>query len=200
MFPRTLQIHRMLALFLAGFVVLHLASHLFAWGGIAAHNQALDWVRLIYRNPAVETVLVIAILAQIVMGVRLAWARIRQGVSPGWGYLQLGSGAILMIFLFIHPLAALLARTQMGLDTNFYWPAGTLILAPLKYFFYPYYTLALFAIFSHIGCALHFRGKRGAARIMVLAGVVIPAIILPPFTGALFPIELPPAHAAYYGI
>jgi succinate dehydrogenase/fumarate reductase cytochrome b subunit len=195
---RTRQIHRIVAIALGVFIALHLASHAFAWGGIAAHSAALQAVRLVYRNPAIEPLLLTAVALQVVLGLRLALSRWRSGVSGGWGRLQLASGSILAFFLLAHAGAAVSARWLGGIDTNFYWPASTLVLAPLKYGFWPYYVLAVSALLIHVACALHFNGFARMPRLLAMAALPVAITIVLPFSGAIFPVELPDDYRTYF--
>ncbi len=192
------QIHRAFALIIGAFALLHLGNHLMAWGGVDMHTAALKMVRMIYRNPVAETVLIGAVLGQILIGLRLAVRRWQGGVDKGWGRLQLGSGLVLAVFLGAHMGAALSARWLSELDTNFYWPAGTLTLAPLKYGFWPYYLIAVFSFFAHIASALHFQGLTKSARTLVVLGAIAAPIIVLPFSGLIYDIALPAEHLEYF--
>ncbi|MEO9462086.1 MAG: hypothetical protein ABJ242_05055 [Marinomonas sp.] len=194
----TRQIHRIFAAIIGAFVVLHLGNHLLAWGGVDMHTAGLQIVRLIYRNPLSEAVLIAAVTGQIIIGLRLAHACWRTGVDRGWGRLQLGSGLVLAIFLGAHMGAALSARWLSGIDPNFYWPAGTLTIAPLKYGFWPYYLIAVFSLFAHIASALHFHGRAKTARALLTVGTIAAPIVVLPFSGLIYDIALPAEHLEYF--
>lgn len=194
------QAHRWNAAALGVFLLLHFASHLSAWGGIASHSATLEIVRKVYRPALIEPVLLALFAIQIALGIRLAWARRSMRRKGLWHRLQAGSGLVLAVFLVLHVGAALSARLLAGLDTNFYWPAGTLVLFPLKYGFAPYYVIAVSALFVHIGAALHMRGRRQFGKVLALAGPVVGLVIILPFAGVLYPIDLPEEYARYYAL
>ncbi len=197
MTDRIKQIHLWTGAIVAGFLVLHFGSHLTAWGGIALHTQGLALVRSVYRVPVVEALLIAALLLQILLGLCLVIGRIRSGGLGGWGVLQALSGVLLAMFILAHTGASLSARFAYGLDTNFYWPAGTLVTSPMNQYFYFHYTVPICALFAHLGCALRFNGRKRLALCALAAGPVAAAVIVLPFSGALYPIELPASHAAY---
>lgn len=190
-------LHRMTGIGLLAFIGLHFAVHLFALAGPEAHNAALKLVQGLYRNRLVEPLLVLAVLVQVIAGIRLLVQRWGDPEKSAWARFQLASGAYLAMFMINHTIAALYTRYGAGLDTNFWWVSGPLQQPQLKLFFYPYYALAVMAIGIHAGAALHFGGKARAARIVALAGVPIVIAYWASFGGWLFPVDLPPAYHAY---
>ncbi len=194
---RLRQAHRLNAVIVGSFVALHFVTHLLAWGGIAVHTRGLELARMLYRMPVVEAILLAALLAQILTGLWLAFRRIRAGELGKWGILQVASGVLLALFILAHASANLSARFDHGLDTNFFWPAGTLVTSPANRYFYFHYTVPICALFAHIACALRFNGHERFAWRVLLAGPVAALIIVLPFSGALYPIELPDSHRAY---
>ena len=133
---RAKQIHRLIAILLGVFIVSHLIVHLFALAGIEAHVKALNAVQWTYRHPVGEAVLVIAVLTQIVTGVRRLKAKRK---SPDkWAKWQVFSGLYLIMFLMVHTGAALYTHHIFGLETDFYWAAGSMGISPVKYIFWPY--------------------------------------------------------------
>ncbi len=198
--PTAKQAHRNLALFIGLFVLIHFAAHLAAPFGIDSQDGALQAGRTIYQFPLVEVALVGALAAQVVLGIKLLRqikARKRKGF---WHRVQFASGAYLALFIVMHTSAAVGTRLVMGLDTNFYWAAGTLVLAPLKYTFAPYYILAVTALVSHVLAALHFRGPRRWHARMLAVGPLLGIPIVSAYGGAFYAIELPQAHRDYFAI
>ena len=195
--------HRVNASIFVAFIVLHLGTHLAAWFGIGAHGVALDAARRLYRPLVVEAALITLFAAQVVLGFVLLARRVRSGRrngawGGGWGIAQLLSGAYLAYFIVAHVGAALAARNLSGIDTNFYWPAGTLTLDPLRWGFAPYYALALTALGVHLAAALRFRGATRWPRRIAMAGPVLAIAILPPFAGLAYSIDLPPEYRDYF--
>jgi hypothetical protein len=150
----------------------------------------------VYRQPVVETLLLLGVVLQAGSGLRLAfsgWQRRR-----GWlAWLQAGSGAYLALFLLIHVPAVLAGRTVLGLDTNVHFAAAGLQAWPYSLFFVPYYFLAVLAVFVHLGCALARRArpsprKRAAAvAVPMCAGAVLSGIVVAALMGKLYPYAVP---------
>lgn len=186
------KIHRTVAFFLLIFIVLHLGSHLLSLAGPQAHLATLPQIRPLYRGRITEPLLLALLGVQIVLGFMLVWRRHRMGIDAGWGRLQIASGLYIAFFLTMHVSAALFARYGNHLDTNFWWPASTLAHPTLRYFFYPYYFLAVTALFVHIAAALHFHGRHPKLiRAVALTGPVIALLILAGIGGWLHDFRVP---------
>jgi len=196
---RAKQIHRFTAIILGLFIISHLVVHLFAVGGINAHLKALDSVQWIYRNPIGETLLVAAIVVQIVTG----WKRLkakRKSLNK-WAKAQVFSGLYLMGFLIIHTSAAIYTHNVFALETDFYWAAGSMNISPIKYFFWPYYFLAILSLFVHLACALHFGWPRKFGtlkKILPWLGCAIALTIILTFTGLLYDVPITEDVMNYY--
>ena len=90
-----------------------------------------------------------------------------------------------------------------GLETNFYWVAGTLAAPTLNVFFYPYYFLAVFSIFAHVAAAIHFNAAKTInwiPKLLLVLGAIVAIVIVLAFGGSLFEIELPSEYLNYYQI
>jgi len=195
----TKKIHRLTAIILGLFIISHLAVHLFALGGIEAHIKALDAVQWTYRHPIGEAVLVIAILTQIITGLKRLKAKRK---SPDkWAKAQVYSGLYLMVFLFVHTSAAVYTHNIHGLETDFYWAAGSMNISPVKYMFWPYYFAGIMAVFVHFACALHF-GFRGQMtwlkKSLPWIGAVVALAIILPISGAFYDVPILDAVMEYY--
>ncbi len=190
-------IHRSIAVLLGVFTFTHLGVHLFALAGPDAHLRALDAVQWTYRNQVIETLLVIAVLTQIVTGAR----RLRFRNVRGWALAQVISGGYLIVFLLAHTSAALYTHHIFGLETDFYWAAGSMHFDPIRYGFAVYYFAAIVAVFTHLAAALRF-GWSDAPALLPAAlpafGAIIAAAIIAAFWGALYPIDVGPDVEAYY--
>lgn len=198
------RLHRAGAMVVAAFVTVHVINHLAALGGVAAHLRFMEAARLVYRHGAVEAALLLCVTSQAVTGLVLAykgWRR-RSGFTAG---LQAASGIYLALFLLIHVAAVLAGRVLLELDTNFHYAAAGLHAGAARYFFAPYYFLAVLALFAHLGCALVWRVPRaGPARALVLGialagGVVVSGLILAAMLGVLYPYQVPGAYLATWG-
>ena len=193
--------HRILACGLGLFLISHFAIHLTAIGGAELHLNVLDKFQGVYRNLLIEPLLFLAIVTQIFIGAKLVWRRWKQPAKGFWGWAQILSGFYLIFFFILHTSAALSTRYLVGLDTNFYWAAGTLNVGALKYFFAPYYFLGVLSVFTHLAAAIYFgwsgKGKI-ASKLILLLGVIIASLIVCAFGGVFYDISLPPDYIDYY--
>lgn len=192
------QAHRNLALFIGLFVLIHFTTHFVALGGVEAHTEALGIARLIYQFPLIEIALVVALAAQVLLGFKLLGVIRKRKMKGMWHRVQYLSAAYLAYFIVMHTAAALITRLFIGLDTNFYWAAGTLGIDPIRYGFTPYYILAVTAVFSHILAALHFRGPRKWHGPALAAGPLVGLCFVLGFGGAFGEVELPLEYLDYY--
>ena len=191
--------HRVSAVLLAIFLAAHLLNHVAGLWGVAAHIAFMDGARLVYRSPALEPLLLAAVLVQTVTGVeqlRAGWGT-RRGF---WQRAQAASGLYLAFFLANHTFWVLVARLGYGLDSNFYLAATFLTISPLPILFAPYYALGVFSLFAHLACAAHFRlrGRTGerVGQALFACGAVLAGVIVTTFMGAFYDIHLPPAYRA----
>ncbi|MFU7529157.1 hypothetical protein [Qipengyuania sp. ASV99] len=198
MLRSAVQAHRTLAAFLLIFIVLHFASHFAAIGSIAGQSATRRATGLIYQFPLIEAGLIAGLAAQIALGITLLRRIARRKRKGAWHWLQFASGAYLAIFIVNHTASAVITRLIIGLDTNFYWPAGTLLLAPLKYGFAPYYVLAVTSLCSHLLTALHFRRPARWHAFALMLGPIAGCAIVAAYAGMLYPIELPREYLEYF--
>jgi hypothetical protein len=197
--------HGLSALLLAAYTLVHIVNHLVGLAGIEAHTAFMHSFRSVYRNPAIEAVLVGAVALQIYSGLTFVvrgWKQ-RQGLMP---WLQAGSGAYLAFFFLNHVGAVLFGRFALNLDTNFYFAAAGFYVPPFQFFFAPYYFLAVLALFTHLGFALYWQlhAKSQAARVAAVAlpasvGFVVSLLIVLSLAGVFYPVQVPPEYKAVYG-
>lgn len=119
----------------------------------------MDRLRLLYRNAVVETLLLGAVVVQIVSGGMLV-ASLRGRTSSFFEKLHIWSGLYLAIFLLIHVGAVLTGRLILELDTNFYFGVAGLNSFPINLFFIPYYALAILSSFAHMASIHSKKMKR----------------------------------------
>ncbi len=189
--------HRAGAFLLGAFIISHLAVHVMAYGGPEAHLAALETVQWIYRNPLGESLLVLIIVSQIITGAR----RLRFRNVTGWARVQVISGGYLLIFLLMHTSAALYTHHIFGLDTDFYWAAGSLHFDPIRWGFAIYYMAAIIAFFAHIAAALHFGWPKTPPQFLkslCIAGGIVGIAIIWVFWGMIYPIDIGPDVERYY--
>lgn len=186
-------LHRTSAKLLALFIALHLVGHLAGLAGVAAHQSVLDALRLVYRRPVVEALLLGCVVFQAGSGLGLLW-RGRARCQGAIDWLQRLSGAYLGLFLAIHVGAVLQGRAQ-GLDTNLHFAAAGMQVPPWPWFFGPYYFLAVSALGAHVGCALYWNLPPAVrARVLalsVLAGLLLAACLVTLLAGGFHALEVP---------
>lgn len=200
------KLHALSAVLIVAFLSLHIANHLAGLAGVATHIAFMEAARPIYRLPAVEVALISAFALQLASGLALAvrgWKR-RQGLVA---WLQAGSGIYLAFFIVVHVGSVLFGRGALDLNTNFYFAAAGLHVAPFRLFFAPYYFLGVVALFTHLACAAywHTQGRSRIARILMLAipcviGVGVSLLILLSLAGALYPVDIPARYKATYAL
>jgi succinate dehydrogenase/fumarate reductase cytochrome b subunit len=200
------KLHALSAVLIAAFVSVHIANHLAGLAGATTHIAFMEAARSVYRLRVLELALLSCIAFQIVSGLTLfvrGW-RQRHGFVP---WLQSISGAFLAFFLIVHVGSVLFGRAALDLDTNFYFAAAGLHVAPFQFFFAPYYFLAVVALFTHVACAAYWRsrGRPRVARILIVAipsaiGVMVSLLIVLSLAGALFPVEIPAEYKATYAL
>lgn len=199
------KLHRFSACILGAYIALHLFNHLVAIRSIDDHIKVMEALRSIYRVGVLEALLLGCCAFQIVSGLRFLHAR--RGQRHGfYERLQALSGAYLAFFLLVHISAVLFGRIQLGLDTNFYYAAAGMHVAPFQLFFVPYYFLAVCAIFAHLACAFHWLMRERLApttleygtRAILGIGLVAAGLIVAAFLGAFHPVDIPPSYRLTY--
>jgi succinate dehydrogenase/fumarate reductase cytochrome b subunit len=194
------RIHRLSAFLLISFVIVHLCNHLFALWGAEQHIAVMEALRTLYRHPLVEPLLLLAVLSQIVTGLRLFW-KLRKARGNRLVKLQRLSGLFLAFFMLSHVLAALYSRFVSHLDTNFYWAASVLVIRPYVYYYAPYYALGVTAFGAHaaLGLRLILAKKRISVSPAIIYSVVATTLVLGivlvmTIGGVFYPVALPPAY------
>lgn len=192
------KLHRLSALLISLYIALHLVNHLAALDSVEAHIAAMERYRYLYRSPPVESLLLLCALYQVGSGITFILRR--RGRRRGFfDRAQAISGGYLAFFLLFHLGAVFYARLALGLDTNFYFAAAGLHIAPYPLFFIPYYTLAVAAYFTHLACGLRWllRRQLPAAALdrtaggVMVAGLLLSFALVASFGGALYPVQIP---------
>ncbi|WP_229215045.1 hypothetical protein [Dyadobacter bucti] len=132
--------------------------------------------RLAYRHPVVETLLLVVILFQIVMGIRLIYKRDAQAIAEK---IQVYSGLYLSFFLIALMGAVLSARYIEHPDTNLYFAAAGLNYYPATSILIPYYFLAVASISLHLS-TIHYLKTRsmGMAIGIAVIGIATSFVII----------------------
>ena len=197
---RIKKLHRWNAYLLALFLIPHFINHMAAILGIKAHLAVMGAIRPLYRGMVTETLLIALFVAQIMLGLLLAYCR---GLPRGlWAWLQVLSGLYIVFFLVQHVPAILMARASTpSLYTNGYFAASVLQNSPERLYFMPYYILAITAVSTHLAAALRFRIWPRPAPLgiclMPLLGFVLGTGIVLGLTGYGHGIELRPEYKAW---
>jgi len=202
----TRRIHYISGLTLTVFIGLHLVNHLSSLWGIATHIELMDSLRLVYRNPFAELLLMGAVLTQIISGIKLF--RTEKNIPATWfAQLHRWSGMYLAVFLVIHVGAVMTGRFLLHLDTNFYFGAAGLNSLPFSLFFVPYYGLAVISFFAHIACVHHAKMSITIAGVLpsmqakaiLVTGILVTFIIFYGMTGHFRGVEIPKAYHVLIG-
>ncbi|RIH65795.1 hypothetical protein D1164_09085 [Mariniphaga sediminis] len=200
------QVHYILGLTITSFIAVHLFNHLLSVLGVDTYMAFMDKMRLIYRSKAGETVLLTAVVIQIISGLRLFFAK-RKRVDGFYEKLQIWTGLYLAIFLIVHVGAVLTGRYILELDTNFYFGAAGLNTFPLNLFFIPYYGAAILSFFGHVAAIHYLKMKREVFRLSVtqqsrfilLTGIIVTIVVLYGLTNGFQGVEIPKAYDVLIG-
>ena len=198
------QFHRLSAGLLAIYILLHLANHLMAVAGAHAHIAFMEATRPLYRNAVFEPVLLACVLFQCGSGIWMVLRRWKER-SGFVAWLQAGSGIYLALFLLFHVGAVLFGRIALRLDTNFYYAAAGFVRMPYALFFAPYYFFAVYALFTHLGCAVYWQVEARSPMVRRLAigvpagvGLVVALLIDLALAGMLHPLDIPAKYLTIY--
>lgn len=200
------RIHYLSGLMITIFIGLHLANHFVSIFGIAVHIDLMDQLRLVYRNRIVESFLLIAVVIQIVSGVKLFFSK-RDRLVNYYDKLQVWTGLYLAFFLLIHVGAVLTGRYILNLDTNFYFGVAGLNTFPFNLFFVPYYGLAIISFFGHIA-AIHYQKMKKQilgltitqqSNFILSIGIILTAITFYGLTNGFSGVELPEEYNILIG-
>jgi succinate dehydrogenase hydrophobic anchor subunit len=188
------RFHRLSAVLLLLFGMAHVANHLAAVESLHAHVAAQNALRVIYRQPVVESLIVIAALSQVWTGWTLV-SRAHLQRSDRLRNLQILAGAFLGMFFVSHLTGVFISgRAIQHVDTTFAWATGGpqgLLSNPRSPQFIPYYSLAVLALFLHAAYAgrwalVPMLGERGALKLcygVIAAGISITLLLLFPMSG-----------------
>lgn len=199
------RFHKMSAVVIVAFILLHLLNHLFALQGISEHIQFMDKLRVIYRNAVAESLLLLCVLFQVGSGVYFAWKR--RGQRRGFfEKAQVISGLYLAYFFLNHVGAVIYGRWWLGLDTNIYYGIAGFHTDPFQFYFVPYYFFAVVAVFVHIAAALHWltrntlgeKARKWLSVLVIVLGVLVSNILMDAFCGVFYDVEIPEEYSAIY--
>lgn len=206
MFKTVKKVHYFTGLTITIFIGFHLFNHFISVFGIEKHLELMDSFRVIYRNPIVESVLLIAVGLQIFSGLKLFFSK-RKTANNFYEKLQIWTGLYLAFFLVIHVGAVMIGRLVLNLDTNFYFGVAGLNTFPFNIFFIPYYAFAILAFFGHIAAIHASKMKHQILGISVpqqsmfilIIGVVVTLVIFYGLTDGFTGVEIPEAYDVMIG-
>ncbi len=188
------------------FITAHLSNHLLSFLGEAAHITFMDELRVIYRNFAVEFVLIASVIIQIFTGISLFFRK-RKIAKGFFELLQIWSGLYLAIFLIFHVSAVFAGRYLLNLDTNLYFGVAGLNTFPYYLFFAPYYGLSIIALFGHIAAIHALKMNKtmlgvtvqNQAIVVLIIGILLSVAVLYGLTNGFDGIEIPQAYHIMIG-
>lgn len=200
------NLHYASGIILSIFIGLHLFNHVYSIFGAEAHIAMMDNLRLFYRNLFVETILLTAVLVQIISGWKL-FRECRKTAVSFFEKLHIWTGLYLAFFFIFHLSAVLGGRLVLGLDTNFYFGVAGLNTFPFNLFFVPYYGGAIFSFFGHIAAIHHKKMKKDVfgltpveqSKAILVLGAVLTLVIFYGLTNGFQGVEVPPAYHVLIG-
>lgn len=175
------------------------------WGP-ETHIEWMTALRKVYRNPLFESLLLLAVLAQVISGIKLYFSK-RKIANIFFVKLQIWTGLYLAFFLLMHVSAVMVGRYVLALDTNFYFGVAGLNVFPFNLFFVPYYALAIIAFFGHVA-AIHSQKMKKSlgglspdrqAKIILYTGLALTLVILYGLTGGFTGVEIPETYNVMIG-
>lgn len=195
-------LHRFTGIFVSFFVIAHLCNHLMAWFGIATHQQVLDALRVVYRQPLVEILLIACFTFQVYSGIKLLLKLRKKESLSTYEKLQKWSGMVFGLFIVQHISATISQRMMFHFDTNFYFASRVVLEYPFKLYFVPYYFLGIMAFALHLANVHQHKmeeivgAKQARSHFILILGVfvVMAIIILYIFMGGRYDIIVPPQY------
>ena len=195
------RLHYLSAIILMVFAVMHLSNHLCSLHSVEMHIRVTHWLRHIYRNPIIETLLMLSCGFQAYSGIRLIKQRKGTFVSI-FEKIRLYSGVYLTFFIIAHPIAIWVGRLYLQVDTNFYFGASVLNIKPYPVFYAPYYLLGILAFFGHLAAVHYVQMQRYAPKKtarnqswgIILFALVLGSAIIYGFTGGFRGLTMPPVY------
>ena len=203
---RIKSLHYFSGIVIAVFVAFHLLNHAVSVFGAEQHIAVMKLLRVVYRNVFIETLLLAAVLVQIITGLWL-FNQGRKWANTFYEKLQIWSGLYLAIFFLIHLSAVLGGRWVLHLDTNFYFGVAGLNTFPFNLFFIPYYGFAVVSFFGHIA-AIHQRKMKQSvlgmsptaqSKLILALGILFTLFLFYGLTNHFHGVEIPAAYGVLVG-
>lgn len=177
--------HGVAALVAVVYLCFHFSNHLFGLIGADAHMAVMKVLRVVYRSPLIEPVLIASFLFLVGSGAYMAWRMTRRPADAIRSF-QIAGGVFLIFAVISHINAVLyLARVYFNIDTDWGFAVGApagLLHDAWNIRLLPYYLLAVFFVIAHAFCGLrgvmlaHRVSERTATRVLV-GGIVFSAVV-----------------------
>ncbi|QYE36327.1 hypothetical protein KZX46_10580 [Polymorphobacter sp. PAMC 29334] len=182
--------HGIIAAVVLAYVLFHIGNHLFGLVGPNAHHDIMEAGRYVYRARLIEPVLVGLFVAQVVIGLRLAW-RWTAVKGDFHRVFQVASGLYLSVFILGHMNSVFIyARTVKRIPTGWDFATGApggLLHDAWNIRLLPHYALGVFFVLAHLASGLRIvllaHGVHRSAvdalwSVGVIASVVVSAAII----------------------
>lgn len=185
--------HGLVAALVLVYVLFHLSNHLYFLAGTEADMRMMHLGEQVYRAPAVEILLVFAMLFMCVSGAYLAWRwSAADSQHDFFRTFQIASGVFLLMYIVGHMDSVFIyARLYLGAPTDWRFATGApagMIHDAWNIRLLPHYALGAFFALAHATTGLrgillaHGASRRLAAVIwgggVALSAVVATAIII----------------------
>lgn len=199
------SLHRITGIVVSVFIILHLGNHMSAIWGIETHISVMNTLRVIYRNPIVEVILISAFAFQSISGIRLFYILFKKKHKSIGDKVKMYSGMLLGLFIINHIVATIGQRIYFDLDTNFYFAARVVLQDPLYYFFIPYYFLGIMSFGIHLAVihrdkiSSHIKPSHARLHYYGIIGtfLFISVFILLILAGTFYNIDVPEVYNVY---
>ena len=191
--------HALSAWIVGAFVLVHLANHLAALGGVLMHKAFLQAARTVYRQPVLEALLLACVALQCASG--LAMLATRPWPRLPLARLQALAGVAVFLFVVVHLTAVLSARRPPAIETDFHFAAAGMHVPAWAGFFVAYYAAGVIVLFVHLGCALQRRHGAGWQLVGAMTGLGtgIALVIVGCLGGWLIDVEIPARYLVPFG-
>ena len=202
---KTKNLHRITGIIISVFATAHLFNHAMAWYGIETHREIMEAMRKIYRQPIVETFLLLCFGFQVYSGIKQAQKARKNASLPLLDRLQIYSGLVFAFFITQHIIAVITQRLYLHLESDFYFAARVVLETPLKFYFVPYYFLGIMALGIHVAAThrkkitgmVSEKQANGQALVITALAFCTAILILYIFMGGHYSIIIPKVFEVY---
>ena len=192
-------LHRITAILLLLFILAHIGNHVAAAFGPKTYNSYLATVRIVYRNPIIEPLLITLVGIQMISGFNLIIKSFQRDAKRSLlSWLEFFSAIVFVLFIVIHLSAIAVTRFYFEIQTDFYWVAEMFRAGALQPYIIGFHFLGIMAVTVHSGIGIKYLfdamglGKNGrtVAVSIIAVGLGASIIAIAAYSGKLYPIEL----------